>query len=748
MRLTLRTLLAYMDGILDPKDHADLEKQVETSDVAADLIHRTRDTTRRLRLAAPPLHEDPSGFDANAVAEYLDNVANPDAVAAFERHCLESDGHLAEAASCHHILTMVLGERADVDAETRRRMYAIPEVAEALARQEQAGSTALTTSVTPTVHRSDAEVPDYLREPAGATILRWAPAVAALLLLGFVSYMAFRTDGWLQPPRDVVANDGPVTEDPVDGGSKTNGAEPDNTADSEDGGLQGGVDQTANGTDGEALPGDGGEVGGLEGGSADGGLVGSDKSTDDSDDPAGAAGSGSAEPSANMPSLGDDNGAGLPELDLSPATSGMNPRVGDVTNNVPALPTTAGDLGDGGPDDSDDTPADAGDALAAPVTLGNLSSTGQVLLRYNEADSSWRRLLPDTAVYSTDRLLSLPTYRPTIALDARLKLELVGGTQVEFDADSATEAPTVKPTYGRVVLSNPSGEPTAVRLEIGDLIGEVTIDGLRSLAIEAARPFVPGADPTQTLAPMQAALFAPEGGVAWSGPAGEFVIAAGEGVRIDGVAIGPAARASLESVAWVGGENLSSWDELATDAVEDKLRPGEPIWPLLMELANASAKEKEKQALIIVSSAFVGHFDPFIRALAEPDQRPAWNREIRTMRLVMSRSKELASAVRDAFIARHEVDRGGDLYTMLCGFSPEQVGDGADQLKTGALRQLLDWMASPNLEYRVLANYNFEQITGKERVFNPTASERLRSSTLSKWNTRLEEGKLDVSPKP
>lgn len=127
MRLTLRTLLAFRDEILEPADSLELGKKIRENEYPTSLMARI-DTGLRSHADEEAIGRgDDSMPDANREAEYLDNVMELDDVAPFEMSVLESDAFLVELASCHSILATFLRKPAEVSQELavrlRKRVY-------------------------------------------------------------------------------------------------------------------------------------------------------------------------------------------------------------------------------------------------------------------------------------------------------------------------------------------------------------------------------------------------------------------------------------------------------------------------------------------------------------------------------------------------------------------------------------------------------------------------------------------------
>ncbi len=122
MRLTLRTLLAYRDGVLDPKDAAVLEAKIQESSTAQQISQRIEQDMRNRKIAPIPVDAREFGFEANRVAEFLDDTIPTETLPEMERQCLENSMLLCEIGCCHQILSRALTIPATIPNSLRQRV--------------------------------------------------------------------------------------------------------------------------------------------------------------------------------------------------------------------------------------------------------------------------------------------------------------------------------------------------------------------------------------------------------------------------------------------------------------------------------------------------------------------------------------------------------------------------------------------------------------------------------------------------
>lgn len=125
MRLTLRTLLAWLDGVLPEGEQLEIGAKVSASAAATPLVERIRAAVGRAAVGAPRLDARGLADDPNSVAEYLDNTLPKEQLEGFERICIDSEMHLAEVAACHSLLAEAAREPAraqHLDPPDRQRL--------------------------------------------------------------------------------------------------------------------------------------------------------------------------------------------------------------------------------------------------------------------------------------------------------------------------------------------------------------------------------------------------------------------------------------------------------------------------------------------------------------------------------------------------------------------------------------------------------------------------------------------------
>lgn len=768
-------MLAYLDDMLEPADAEVIGQKVAESEFASSVVHRIRDVTRRLRLEAPRLRGRSMGVDPNTVAEYLDSTLSPERVPEFEKLCLESDVYLAEVASCHQILTLVLAEPAEVPQETRQRMYdlirsPIPPGQAADGADEYAMVAEEARIPSPIVERARPEVPEYLREAQPGR--NWLWQIAALVgLVGLISgavWMAVRPE---TPARVAAAPEQPAAA-PLLGergaALAEDGAGPLETTENLENApapAGGGGSSPAEDTNrnGGAMPPEPGALSPVsetnlapEGAEPAAGQAEvaphAEAALEQATAPAPPEPASSAteaalprpvdpvgtltipSPSLDGPRPAEtiEDAAGLVDADQPPLPGADGPRVAEDGASETAAPP-AGEPAAG--------PTDVAERLSSPPKqIGLFVSGPQVLLHRDPTSGQWQRLASRKPIYSGDLVVTPPTYRATVTLTVSLTAQLLGGTRVQWLETGRDDLPGMRIEAGRVVLMNVGRAGTSIQIEAGAESGVLTFaDAESSVALEVVPQRTPGTDPEQVPSEWVTTIYADSGEVNWTGSrAAEATVTAPAIRRLLASGVEPLATLDPQFPEWIAADRLKPIEEKASTALEQALVDDRPTTLRLRELTEQ--RKEEVRALALCTLAAIDDFGSAVAFFDDAKQRSYWAEEFEALKRAVALSPENAARIRNALVDSRGADKGRELYRMLWGYSTEQL-----QGPEG--RRLVGYLDDDDQVFRVLAFQNLQAAAGKSLSYRPDDSAVQRRSDVQRWKELYESGHLGAAAK-
>ena len=738
MRLTLRTMLAYLDDILEPGDAEQLGQKIEESKFASDLVHRIRNSTRRLRLGVPKLEGKGMGLDPNTVAEYLDNTLRPEDVPDFEKVCLESDVHLAEVASCHQILTLVLGEPAEIEHAVRERVYRLDRGRDGADPEsgldgdngdgaKSAPRVAVAAAASPRKH-AEPPPPDYMRSGTGVRVRSLAITLVLTFLavaLGLRAIGPFNRDHlfWrflfgggsqvVQSTDSPAVAAEPMVETQVrrPAGS-TNGS----AAQLSSSGPSSSAEAVLELTDGAAQRRDLTPAAESEG-----------------PEPVAALETRSAEEPRveSSPAAGPDVEtveSRLKVLDKSPEPVSGEPLSGEPVSEEPVS-------GEPLPEER----AEGGPVVARTASsVGRYISDEEILGRLDAESDEWFSLPADATLAAGNQLVVLPTYRPQILLSHGMKVTLSGESRIHLMPPDADGAPQLELVYGRAIIVPVGDADAKISIQVGARRASLRFSDMESAAaVEVRRYLSPGSDPENTAPQDVALVYATSGQVGWQEEAVKATLNAGQLLAFAGSdAVKILDAATLPT--WIDGIELTGIERRGSHELRDYITTDRPLGLALME--RTEFRKQEVRALACRALAALEIYDPLLRALNDDRQRIFERSHFDTLRFSVSRGPQSAMRLRE-MIERLYGDEASDIYRLCWGYAPEQ-------LPAGAATELVEHLKSETMCVRALAIWNLQRITGMSHAFFPWRTPDQERTKTNRWRQSLQEGRIVYAEAP
>ncbi|HET6425090.1 MAG TPA: hypothetical protein VFG20_15495 [Planctomycetaceae bacterium] len=695
MRLTLRTLLAYLDDTLEPAETRELGRKIQESPVAAALVSRVREVIRKRRLGAPDVDGPSQGIDPNIVAQYLDNTLQADQVGQVEAVCLESDLVLAEVAACHQILSSVQGEPVDVPVRSLEHFYALgPVSAEAQLqspRTDQAASPvraaavpvpARNGSITP-VSESAGHFRDNLAGQLKTTnwSQRIGPAAgAALVITALVLVLMADRDlfrGVVKPnsrsvPVENAAVEPRLPQEPVENTVVV-------------------VKPAAPGTETTTTV------------------------------------------MKEGPSTTIVNVDPTPPPDAPEPTPQPVPVVSDVADAATVVPKPVKPV--------ITAPEPMPTPPAAPVTINvPIQSTGVegVLLRFEPADLQWYVQPRRSEVHANETFASPEPYEGVFEWDGGLlKTTILPDTVVQVLPSTEERRYHLAIRRGRVILHpGPTAKgATKVALTIGGTLHEILLTTpVASVGVEVRIAEPAGFPPAEPPSPFRAVLYVISGDAQVDdGP----VLMAKQFARIAGPATPDAATLSNTWPAWLDATRRvpPPLVKLLGTKFEEEFDPKVAVGliiPALVKEPNPNLAELAARCVSLMESC-----PAMVQALTQVDHKEARVAAADGLRAWLALDPNHTTQLRPELEKQLPADEAVIVERLLWGFTRDQ---GQDKLIS---QELVDWLRSSHLVVRELSFQQIVNLTGRRNNYVPTGTASQREIGVQHWQNHLKrEGAL------
>jgi len=703
MRLTLRTLLAYRDGVLDSNDAAVLEAKIKDSSTAQQISKRIADEMQNRRLAPIPVDAREFGFEANTVAEFLDDTISMETLPDMERKCLENNTLLSEIGSCHQILTRALSIPATVPASLRQRIHELPSSTAAMRLADSAGrirrvdrpelfdgtdaenqNAALALQSAKPMRKPNVElrhtgielndglgrqVPEYLIGSDRGWIKTAALGLFLLVALVLVGSMAI---GPVDRVRDLLRKSALV-----------------------------------------AVPGDGEKPS-------------EPAATPNKSDTVSAQPSDIASPTSKSSDASADTskGAKAISLDLAKPKDKSKtdvialPPKPSLQNRIQWLP---------------DTKPSAQAIVLKSSRLGNGS------------ELSWSRMVSGEFIHPGERVIVPPSQRTEMRVEPGIRLLCAGENDMELVGDGAM--PHIAMRTGRaLVFATPDAR--AIELDCNGLSVSIRFQSSEgSCALEIQNSWAVSANETP-----QTVGLATRSSVRLFGVQGELDfssmragVSAGKGsLRVaQFVDWSEGALSEIQDLVeapwWFSSSTDRPIDQAASEELQKAITAKTPEELESQLLARAKQKPVSTAALAARIRMMLSRFD----GLFEPDGifnrkelQSFWPSLVSQIPQSLAREEnraELVKAIRTAC-----PDRADLILSLLVPPTPEQLSNGVDKL-------LVDALSSQYMDERILAISQLTRITGKSLAYHP---ERPQAEVIQKWRKLLTKSEIRFSEQP